>query len=243
MSFAKVQIENANKVQKLSQDFSESKNKENMAESFTIIRKPDKQETALKHSFYPLFDMFRNKGNLRGNLQKLLKILAFVRKSFLKIESMIFAFLFKNSEEGKVISAEFKDFCLVIYNQMKKVARYIDNSDFIAFVPFLLKSIFSKKYRLNKTVSIDFKYCDIHWTNIPVSNHEVLCWWYDIMALIEHFNHLKAMLNMWYKHWLVIAFQVCGYIQLLDHECICINKIISKLSPRDLVTESANAEK
>ena len=96
----KLQIENAKKVQKLSQEFHENKNKENMEESFTIIRKPDKQETALKHSFYPLFDMFKNKRNLRDNLQQLLKIFTFVRKSFLKIETLIFSFLIKNSPEG-----------------------------------------------------------------------------------------------------------------------------------------------
>lgn len=132
----------------------------------------------------------------------------------------------KKSELGKY----FQKLTMDCYEKSKKCHQYSQDSELTPFVPFLLSSLWSANYCENEQLNLKIALTDIEWTNVPVSNREVLLWYDQICGSIEILATGKFMCNKWYKYWQFDSYKFSGYEQILQYKCQHIRGVLSKLS-------------
>ena len=137
----------------------------------------------------------------------------------------------KKKKDKKVeLGKYFQKLSMDCYEKSKKCYQYSQDSELSPFIPFLLSSLWSANYCDNRKLNLKISLTDIKWTDVPVSNREVLLWYDQICGSIEILAHGKYMCNKWYKYWQFDCYKFSAYSQILEYKCQHIRGVLSKLS-------------
>lgn len=174
----------------------------------------------------------QSENDISSQLSSLVQHLRIARAAFNKVVPIIAEYIIRNSPSltggAQLQDAQCKQFTMVVYNCCKGTYRYFVKSQFVPYIPFLLNSIFSADYTKNPKLTIDFILTDIKWTNIPVSNFEILLWWDMVVGFIDRLGMMKYTLDLWYKYWILSTVQIDGLSKILTFMIDHIEDILSK---------------
>ena len=222
--FVCLQTTNKSVVAALTLDFAESKEADINTYQFVVIK--DSQQN---HCWHSIYTSMVNKNSVINNLKLLLRHLTFFKVGLESILPQIIHFLvFHANRKEKLGKQAYVDLTMWIHDHIKKTCSFLMNSDFVQFIPFWLKSCFANDCTKNPTLDINFDKCKIKWTDIPVSSHEVITWYDNIIALLDHLAVFKYSCCLWYKYWILRGFEIEAYIQILDYVCIHVQSVVTK---------------
>lgn len=80
--------------------------------------------------------------------------------------------------------------------------------------------VFSSVWPLNQVndyVNIHIRLTNVVFHKIPVTFHDVCCWFYKIVGFIDNVAHMKHGVPVWYKYWVLFLINMDVYRQLVVH--------------------------